>query len=113
MRDRVWTWLLDPAHEVDARIALLDGEPVGFTHFRPFARPLDANVGCFLDDLFVDPAHRAAGVATALIEAVADEARRRGWSVVRWITAAYNDRASRVYDRLATRTTWVTYDFTP
>jgi ribosomal protein S18 acetylase RimI-like enzyme len=111
MRDRVWSWIHDPAHEVNGLMALAeDGTPIGLTHFRPFARPLMASTGGFLDDLFVDPAHRGSGAADALIQAVAEEGRRRGWTVIRWITAEDNARARKVYDRLASKTQWVTYD---
>lgn len=114
MRARVWDWLMDLAHEAQGRVAVLpDGRLVGLAHFRPFARPLSASTGGFLDDLFVDPQARGAGVATALIEALASEARARGWSVLRWITAQDNDTAMSVYNRLADRTAWVTYDLKP
>jgi GNAT superfamily N-acetyltransferase len=111
MRDRVWSWIHDPAHEVEAFLAVDgDGGPIGLAHFRPFARPLSATVGGFLDDLFVTPAARGSGAADALIGAIAEEGRRRGWSVIRWITAEDNRRARAVYDRLAASTKWVTYD---
>ena len=64
----------------------------------------------FLDDLFVDPPARGSGAAHALIEAVEAVARARGWLTVRWITADDNYRARGLYDKLATRTMWVTYD---
>ncbi|NGM23375.1 GNAT family N-acetyltransferase [Roseomonas stagni] len=111
MRARVWGWIMDPAHEVKAFIAVDGGgKPLGLAHYRPFARPLSASTGGFLDDLFVDPAARGQRVADALIEAVAAEGRARGWSVIRWITADDNYRGRGVYDRLATRTMWITYD---
>lgn len=111
MRARVWGWIMDPAHEVNALVAENAARDlVGIAHFRPFARPLSASVGGFLDDLFVDPAARGQRVADALIEAVAEEGRRRGWSVIRWITADDNYRGRGVYDRVATRTMWITYD---
>lgn len=111
MRDLVWGWLMDPMHEVEGLVALgAGGEPVGLAHFRRFARPLRAGYGGFLDDLFVDPRQRGRGVAQALIERVAEIGRARGWSVIRWITADDNYRGRAVYDRLATRTMWVTYD---
>jgi GNAT superfamily N-acetyltransferase len=111
MRDRVWSWIHDPRHEVEALIALdASGLPIGLAHFRPFARPLSATTAGFLDDLFVEPEARGSGAAPALIAAVAEEGRRRGWSVIRWITAEDNYRARAVYDRLASRTAWVTYD---
>lgn len=114
MRARVWGWIMDPAHEVKAFVAEdATGRAVGLAHFRPFARPLSASTGGFLDDLFVDPGTRGQRVADALIEAVAEEGRRRGWSVIRWITADDNYRGRGVYDRLATRTMWITYDKKP
>ncbi len=111
MRERVWGWIMDPAHEVKAFVAEdAQGHAVGLAHYRPFARPLAAATGGFLDDLFVAPDRRGARIADALIEAVAEEGRRRGWSVIRWITADNNYRGRGVYDRLATRTMWITYD---
>lgn len=111
MRAKVWGWIMDPAHDVKALVAEDPaGRAIGLAHFRPFARPLAAATGGFLDDLFVAPAHRGARIADALIEAVAEEGRLRGWTVIRWITADDNYRGRGVYDRLATRTLWVTYD---
>lgn len=110
MRDKVWGWLHDPAHEIEGFVAEGEGGLVGLAHFRAFSRPLSATVGGFLDDLFVDPQARGSGAAQALIDAVAEEGRQRGWSVIRWITAQDNARARAVYDRLAAETPWVTYD---
>lgn len=113
MRDTVFAWLMDEAHECRALVAEQNGTLIGLTHFRPFASPLGAVNKCFLDDLFVTPKARGAGAAEALIEAVTGIARQNGWSVVRWITADNNYRGRGVYDKLATRTTWITYDKTP
>ena len=111
MRDTVWGWIHDPAHEVKAFLALdAGGAPIGLAHYRPFARPLRAAMGIYLDDLFVDPAARGTRTADALIEAVAEEGRRQGATLLRWITADDNYRGRGVYDRLATRTPWITYD---
>jgi GNAT superfamily N-acetyltransferase len=110
MRDTVWGWLHDPDHSSNCLVAELDGAVIGFTHFRPFVSQLRAATNGFLDDLFVDPAKRGAGAAQALIDAVAAEGRKKGWGVIRWITADDNYRARGVYDRIATRTQWVTYD---
>lgn len=110
MRDTVWGWLHDPAHGTEGLVAVVDGAVVGIAHFRPYARPLSASVGGFLDDLFVDPDLRGSGAAAALLQALATEGRSRGWSVIRWITADDNYRARGLYDRLAEKTKWVTYD---
>lgn len=110
MRARVWSWIFDPEHETEGLIALLNGKPVGITHFRPFARPLSATTGGFLDDLFVSPEARGTGAAEALIRGVEHEGRARGWSVIRWITAEDNARARALYDKIAQHTAWQTYD---
>lgn len=111
MRDRVWSWIQDPTHEVQALVAEgAEGGLIGLAHFRAFARPLSATTGGFLDDLFVEPAARGSGAAQALIAAVAEVGRAEGWSVIRWITAEDNSRARAVYDRVAQKTAWVTYD---
>lgn len=111
---RLWGWIRDPAVEVEARLAEdASGRVVGLAHFRKMARPLSASWAGFLDDLFVDPAERGQRIGELLIDAVAQVARERGWTVLRWITAEDNDRARRLYDRVATKTTWVTYEIRP
>lgn len=114
MREKVWGWIHDPAHEVNAVVAEDEaGRAVGLAHYRAFARPLSASTGCFLDDLFVDPSQRGKRVADALLEHLRALAREKGWSTVRWITADDNYRGRGVYDRLAKRTWWITYDMQP
>ena len=107
----VWGWLTDDTHEVSALVAVDGtGALVGFAHYRRLADTFTAASGWFLDDLYVDPAARGAGAATALIDAVAAHAAANGGGTLRWITAADNHTAQRVYDRIATRATWVTYE---
>lgn len=110
MRAVVWGWLHDPAHGSEGLVAELDGHLIGLAHFRAFARPLSASIGGYLDDLFVDPDARGSGAAAGLLDAVKVLGAGRGWSVIRWITADDNYRARGLYDRLAERTKWVTYD---
>jgi len=108
----VWEWLTDPGHELQALVARpsVDAEPVGIAHFRPFVRPLQGSTACFLDDLFVAPEHRGTGVVDALLAGLQDRSRERGWSQIRWITRASNERARKAYDRLAAETDLVTYN---
>jgi GNAT superfamily N-acetyltransferase len=107
---RVWSWLLDPHYPLEALIARRsDGRVVGLAHFRAMPRPLTGSTVGFLDDLFVEPEMRGKGVADRLFEALAGVARERGWGLIRWVTADNNYRARAVYDRLAKRTMWITY----
>jgi GNAT superfamily N-acetyltransferase len=54
----------------------------------------------YLNDLFVAEPARGAGHADALIEAVAEVARRHGAASVNWLTGTDNRRAQAVYDRV-------------
>jgi len=111
--NRVWTWVLDPAHEVRSLVAVMGTEVVGLANHRRFSRPSSGTIGLYLDDLFTAPTVRGSGVASALLQALSQLAERDGLSVVRWITATDNDRARKLYDRTAVLTKWVTYDLTP
>lgn len=108
--DRVWGWINDPAHVLEALVARTPAAAVvGLAHFRAMPRPLTGSTAGFLDDLFVDPDFRGGRVADQLITALAEVGRQRGWTLIRWLTADDNYRARGVYDRLAKRTMWITY----
>lgn len=111
--ERVWGWLLDPAHESEGLAAELDGAIVGIAHWRRFARPSVGQTGIYLDDLFADASARGKGVGHALVARLQAIAAEEGASVVRWITADDNTAAQRLYDRVATKTRWLTYDAAP
>lgn len=68
-----------------------------------------ATTYCYLEDLFVDSERRGGGIGRALIEAVSAEAGRRGASRTYWATAASNDTARRLYDRVAHLSPFVQY----
>ena len=71
---------------------------------------LQATRGIHLDDLYVAEDARGTGVGRALIEFAARPVARGGTGGVSWITAEDNADAQRLYDELARRTTWVTYE---
>lgn len=110
MRETVWGWLMDAGHGTEGLVAERDGKLIGIAHFRAFARPLSASTGGFLDDLFVGPDARGSGAAEALLKELEALGRARGWTVIRWITAEDNYRARGLYDRVAAKTHWATYD---
>ncbi len=107
----VWSWISENQHGVSALVAEdEDGTLVGLAHFRTFPRPLEGGTGIYIDDLFVAPDARGKGIATALIERVTDIARSQRAGIVRWVTAPDNDEAQILYDKVAKRTDWLTYD---
>ncbi len=109
----LWSWLINPGHEENGYVAVGDDDRlVGLAHVREFARPLETDRSLFLDDLFVAEDLRGQGIGRQLIEFVRELAKDRGLGVVQWITAADNEQAQHLYDAVATKTPWVTYELT-
>ena len=106
----VWAWLLSDQHPLHGFVANDRGRIVGFAHLQRQWDTFEAGAAWFLDDLYVLPEARGAGIATALIEHARHHATTEGGGTMRWITAATNQTAMKVYDRLAKRTSWVMYE---
>jgi GNAT superfamily N-acetyltransferase len=99
--DLLWQRIMDPAHNIQCRVASTgDGKLVGLVHFFPHAHTWYANPVCYLNDLFVSPDIRGAGIGKLLIEAVVDEAKLQGWSEVYWHTQDHNSVARGLYDKI-------------
>lgn len=107
---RVWSWLMDPDHECQGLVAQSADGIVAIADYRRFSRPSTGTVGIWLDDLFTDPEARGRGSGRTLIARLQEIAADEGRSVVRWITADDNAQAQVLYDQVATKTNWVTYD---
>ena len=106
----VWTWLLDPNHLTNGWVAELDGDVVGFALMRSHSDTFAGGPAWYLDDLYVDPAARGHGAATSLITAIRAHADANGGGSLSWITADDNLTAQSVYNKLAVRRDWVTYE---
>jgi len=82
-------------------IAELDGQIVGLAHyiFRPSTWEVEDF--CYLEDLFVDPKVRGAGVGRALISELEKIAIAKGSKRLYWTTATDNEVARKLYDKVA------------
>ncbi|NLS09359.1 GNAT family N-acetyltransferase [Nesterenkonia sp. MY13] len=110
---RVWGWIMDPVHECQSLVAERDGHILGLGNYRRFSRPSTGTVGIWLDDLFTTREARGQGVARAVIGRLTEIAASEDRSIVRWITAEDNHQAQALYEKVATRTSWLTYDAAP
>jgi len=81
-------------------IAEDDGEPVGFALFFHNYSTFLAQPGIYLEDLFVKPEHRGAGVGKMLLERLAQLAVDRGCGRLEWAVLDWNVDAIRFYERL-------------
>ena len=86
-----------------------NGSIVGFALAILHRSTWSASWYCYLEDLYVDPAHRGSGAGRALIEAVYREADAAGATRTYWVTENENTRARALYDRVAKLAPFVQY----
>lgn len=93
-----WARIIDPASRVSARLAIQDGNVVGFAihhfHDSTWVKTPD----CYLEDLFIDANIRGRGIGRALIDDLISICREKGWSRLYWHTNEENERARKLYD---------------
>lgn len=84
----------------EALIARLDGEPVGFAlYFHNFSTFV-GKPGLYLEDLFVEPAHRGKGIGKALLQHLAAIAVERDCGRVEWAVLDWNAPSIAFYRSL-------------
>jgi len=106
------------------RSALFDGSPSLFGHVAIVGQSV---VGCalwflnfstwrgvhgiYLEDLFVQPAHRGRGIGRALLVELAAECSRRGYARMEWAVLDWNEPAIRFYRSLGAiaQDEWTTF----
>jgi GNAT superfamily N-acetyltransferase len=110
--DELWRRILDPDHPVCALVSATanDRDLSGFAHYVLHPHTFSSRTVCYLEDLWVEPVARGAGVGRRLIEALIERGRARGWRRLYWHTEADNEPARRLYDRMSTPTDYVRYD---
>jgi GNAT superfamily N-acetyltransferase len=97
------------ANEFAGLIALLDGKPIGLTHYLFHRHCWKVENVCYLQDLVVDKEQRGTGVGRALIEEVYTKADEANCPSVYWMTQSFNDAGRRLYDRVGHLTPFIKY----
>jgi GNAT superfamily N-acetyltransferase len=92
--------LFGPRPYADVIIARLDGKPVGFALFFHNYSTFLARPGIYLEDIFVLPEHRGAGVGKALLKRVAQIAKERDCGRLEWSVLDWNEPSIEFYKRL-------------
>ncbi len=90
-----------PASE--ALLVQRGGRAVGFAlYFTSFSTFL-CKPGLFLEDIFVEPAHRGAGIGKALLRRLAALAVERGCGRFEWHVLDWNEPSIRFYESLGAK----------
>jgi GNAT superfamily N-acetyltransferase len=104
-----WQRLLDPAEPMFAALAWQDQQAVGLVHGIFHRSCWSTGDNCYLQDLFVSPDVRGAGIGRQLIEYVYNHAQAAGCAKVYWQTQEDNTQAQQLYERIASRTDFIQY----
>ena len=94
----------------EALVGSLEGQVVGFALFYPTYSTFSGKPGLWLEDLFVVPEARGAGVGRALLAALAGLAIARDCGSVQWEVLDWNAPAIGFYESLGAEalTEWTT-----
>lgn len=105
-----WTRIMDAAAPVHAIVAERAGDGViGIANYIIHENTATLAPVCYLQDLFVDPACRAAGVGKQLIDWLVEEMLRQGWARLYWATRENNYRARGLYDKYTPHSGFLRY----
>lgn len=107
--DAAWRRIVETGtvHGLGAR---WDGQLVGIAHFFPHYSTWAGSV-YYLQDLFTAPEARGKGVARALIDEIAHQARQTGAQRFYWMTQENNATARLLYEKIAKYNGFIRYDY--
>ena len=93
-----WARILDAGSRVSMRVAVEDGEMLGFAIHHYHDSTWDIAPEGYLEDLYVDETTRGKGVGRALVDDLVVISKRNGWRGIYWHTNEDNARARKLYD---------------
>ena len=85
------------AKTAEALLAEVDGETVGYALICGTFSTFECRAGIWIEDIYVRPRSREAGVGRALFARIAAIALERGWPRVEWAALEWNDLALDFY----------------
>jgi GNAT superfamily N-acetyltransferase len=91
-----------------------DGVPAGFAVWFKTYSTWQSKNGLYLEDLYVTPDHRGAGVGKMLLRHLARTAVEEGCGRFEWSVLDWNEPAIRVYDAIGAepKPEWIRYRLT-
>ncbi|HEX8305841.1 MAG TPA: GNAT family N-acetyltransferase [Jatrophihabitans sp.] len=103
--------LFGPEPALFGHVAEVDGAVVGCALWFLSYSTWQGSHGIYLEDLYVQPAHRGRGLGRGLLAALAEESCRRGFARLEWSVLDWNMTAIKFYESLGARPMdgWTTF----
>lgn len=99
-----WSRLIDPADtQVNGMAALEAGHIAGIMHYILHPTTGSLQPACYMQDLFVMPAHRGKGIARKLVLALDSLGQAEKWARIYWLADNTNEAAQALYRNLGIR----------
>ncbi|MBX3672269.1 MAG: GNAT family N-acetyltransferase [Burkholderiales bacterium] len=95
--------LFGPRPAAEAILAERGGRAVGFALFFTTFSTFLAKPGLYLEDVFVEPAHRGHGIGKAMLRHLAQLCVERGCGRFEWRVLDWNEPSIRFYESLGGR----------
>jgi GNAT superfamily N-acetyltransferase len=95
--------LFGPRPRAHAVIAHVDAEPVGLALYYYTLNTFKLQPNIFLEDLFVEPAHRGGGIGLSLMRYLAQLAVEQACGRIEWRVLNWNQPSIDFYQRLGAR----------
>jgi GNAT superfamily N-acetyltransferase len=102
--------LIDDSFGIHGLVLEVEGQILGIAHATFRHSTWAQNQELYLEDLFVDPSVRGKGYGRALIEATEELGKLRGAKKLYWQTHQDNATAQRLYDSMAVKSEFITYE---
>jgi ribosomal protein S18 acetylase RimI-like enzyme len=97
-----WQRICDPHSTVNGLCSRdADHQPItGICHFITHATTGNIKPVCYMQDLYVDPAHRRKGIARKLVTYLAALGTTQEWARIYWLAESKNEAAQQLYQSL-------------
>ena len=105
-----WSRLCDTQNtQVNGLVAEINGEFMGIVHY--ILHPTTGSIQpvCYMQDVYVDPAHRRKGVGKRLVNEVTEIGKREKWTRMYWLTQFGNAEAKAMYENFGVKLDFTLY----
>ena len=98
--ERLRIALFDEGAVAEAIIAVIDERPVGYAVFYPNFATFRGQRGLYLEDIYIQPAHRRGGTGEKMLRHIARLAKERGFERIDFMVLDWNTPAINFYKKL-------------